>query len=238
MKLRNTVLIGAAVAMAAMLQTAQASVTLGSLVSGGGTLTTADGTLTFSGFNLIGDAGLLAQADNLSVDTTKIFGVDYLRFAGASVGLFNSVGIGVDMSLFYTVTAHGVAIVGIDQTYNPGANHITDPLDQISISETAFGNGGPDPANSTLTLQPLDLSDPTAEITVPADHLALAAATVVVVEKDIFFTSDSPLDTVSLSILKQSFHTVPEPTTMLAGALLLLPFGASTLRILRRNRMS
>ena len=29
---------------------------------------------------------------------------------------------------------------------------------------------------------------------------------------------------------------VPEPTTMLAGALLLLPFGASTLRILRRDR--
>ena len=30
---------------------------------------------------------------------------------------------------------------------------------------------------------------------------------------------------------------VPEPTTMIAGALLLLPFGASTLRILRRNRV-
>jgi len=29
---------------------------------------------------------------------------------------------------------------------------------------------------------------------------------------------------------------VPEPTTMISGALLLLPFGASTLRILRRNR--
>jgi hypothetical protein len=29
---------------------------------------------------------------------------------------------------------------------------------------------------------------------------------------------------------------VPEPTTMIAGVLLLLPFGASTLRILRRNR--
>jgi len=29
---------------------------------------------------------------------------------------------------------------------------------------------------------------------------------------------------------------VPEPTTMIAGALLLLPFGASTVRILRRNR--
>ena len=30
--------------------------------------------------------------------------------------------------------------------------------------------------------------------------------------------------------------TVPEPTTMIAGALLLVPFGASTLRILRKNR--
>jgi hypothetical protein len=30
---------------------------------------------------------------------------------------------------------------------------------------------------------------------------------------------------------------VPEVSTMIAGALLLLPFGASTLRILRRNRM-
>ena len=28
---------------------------------------------------------------------------------------------------------------------------------------------------------------------------------------------------------------VPEPTTMIAGALLLLPFGASTLRILRKK---
>ena len=31
---------------------------------------------------------------------------------------------------------------------------------------------------------------------------------------------------------------VPEPTTMIAGALLLLPFGASTLRMLRKNRMA
>jgi len=29
---------------------------------------------------------------------------------------------------------------------------------------------------------------------------------------------------------------VPEPTTMIAGALLLVPFGASTLRVLRRNQ--
>jgi len=34
------------------------------------------------------------------------------------------------------------------------------------------------------------------------------------------------------------FSDVPEPTTMIAGALLLLPFGASTLRILRKSRVA
>ena len=33
-----------------------------------------------------------------------------------------------------------------------------------------------------------------------------------------------------------TISAVPEPTTIIAGALLLLPFGLSTLRILRRNR--
>ncbi len=34
------------------------------------------------------------------------------------------------------------------------------------------------------------------------------------------------------------FDVVPEPTTMIAGALLLLPFGASTLRILRNKQLA
>jgi len=34
------------------------------------------------------------------------------------------------------------------------------------------------------------------------------------------------------------FTAVPEPTTIIAGALLLLPLGASTLRILRKNRVA
>jgi hypothetical protein len=33
-----------------------------------------------------------------------------------------------------------------------------------------------------------------------------------------------------------TYTAVPEPTTMIAGALLLLPFGASTLRVLRKHR--
>ena len=40
----------------------------------------------------------------------------------------------------------------------------------------------------------------------------------------------------SVDINSITVSTVPEPTTMIAGALLLLPFGATTLRILRKNR--
>lgn len=40
----------------------------------------------------------------------------------------------------------------------------------------------------------------------------------------------------SANIDSITISSVPEPTTMIAGALLLLPLGASTLRILRKNR--
>jgi len=40
----------------------------------------------------------------------------------------------------------------------------------------------------------------------------------------------------SANIESITLFPVPEPTTMIAGALLLLPFGASTLRILRRRQ--
>jgi len=39
-----------------------------------------------------------------------------------------------------------------------------------------------------------------------------------------------------LATFTSDADVVPEPTTVLAGVLLLLPFGASTLRILRKNR--
>jgi hypothetical protein len=40
----------------------------------------------------------------------------------------------------------------------------------------------------------------------------------------------------SVVAVGQTDAPLPEPTTMIAGALLLLPFGASTLRLLRKNR--
>jgi hypothetical protein len=43
-------------------------------------------------------------------------------------------------------------------------------------------------------------------------------------------------DTIGAAASFDSLTVVPEPTTMIAGALLLLPFGASTLRLLRNTR--
>jgi hypothetical protein len=40
----------------------------------------------------------------------------------------------------------------------------------------------------------------------------------------------------SITVTVSTVSPVPEPTTMIAGALLLLPFGASTIRLLRKNR--
>ena len=49
-------------------------------------------------------------------------------------------------------------------------------------------------------------------------------------------SGDSITYTNTYQITPQIHNVVPEPTTMIAGALLLLPFGASTLRILRKSR--
>jgi len=245
MKLRKTALIVGALAMAAMVQTAQAN--LASLISTDGSLTTGDGQFTFSDFSLSGNGGVIAQADNFNVSTINIGGIDYLSFSGSTIGLINSAG-SVDLSLFYTVTANnGSKISMIDQRYTPDVNNFAGAGDQIIVGETVSDLGGVTTANSTLTLQPLDLSDPTAET---GDNLVLGTAIspghppvpqiVALVEKDFTFTSGSSSDTVGLSILRQSFHAVPVPeaSTMIAGALLLLPLGVSTLRILRRNRIA
>jgi hypothetical protein len=63
-----------------------------------------------------------------------------------------------------------------------------------------------------------------------ATFVAAASQTPTAVDLNLeWFGNDFALDDISVAL-------VPEPTTIVAGALLLLPFGASTLRILRRNR--
>jgi choice-of-anchor C domain-containing protein len=52
---------------------------------------------------------------------------------------------------------------------------------------------------------------------------------------DLIFTDTSGRETAWGAAI-DNVSLVPEPTTLIAGALLLLPFGASTLRRLRKNR--
>jgi hypothetical protein len=249
MKLRNTVLIVAAVAMAATIQTAQAQVTLGYLAahsgSAAGTLTIAD--KTYSDFTVAApndpNGTLLTMADALTMSTFigggvngGVPGAEYLEYNGF-VGLINGTGSAQygDLTVGYTVTVNtpGYTINMIDQNYTPNASQAT-LGDNVIIGETV-ANGGNVVANSSLTLIPQDFSDPVAE---SGDNLYInPGVPSLVVTKDISFYAN-PGQIIGLSVLEQSVHQVPEPTTMLAGALLLLPFGASTLRILRRNRMS
>jgi len=238
MKLRNTVIVVAAVAMAATIQTAQAAFTdtLADLTSANGTYNSLTiGDKTFSGFSALVTGGATV-ASGLTVTAEDVNGIYYLDFSGG-IGVNNTAGnvpsgIG-DVILKYTVSASAGLISMIDQNYTPNALAVAG--NQIIIGETVKDTGGNVLANSTLSLTPAVLSEPppaygeTLTVTPPQDLLYVV--------KDIQITA-AVGQVVGLSDVEQSFHQVPEPTTVLAGALLLLPLGASTLRILRRNRMS
>jgi hypothetical protein len=239
MKLKNIMLLVTAVGMTAMIQNAKAQVTLSQLASSGGSLTIGDKTFSNFGWTPSGAAGsqLNADAANLIVSAyigngvTGAVGVDYLDFSGF-IGVDNTSGsanlLG-DLLLKYTVTANPGSISMIDQQYTPNAVPATG---QIIIGETVSANGTI-VGNSTLTLNPSHLSDPP---TVAGDNLVIdPSQSELSVIKDISITAD-PGSLVGLSDVQQSFHQVPEPTTVLAGALLLLPLGASALRILRKSR--
>ena len=237
---KKLIVILAVTTMVAMIQTAQAVLTdsLGDLVNPNGnysSLTIGDKTFSNFGFvaSLADASALSSQAAGLTVTASILNGIYYLDFAGGLV-VNNFHGIGDllgDLKLTYTVTVNnpGSAINMIDQNFTPNG---TLAFGQIIIGETVKNNGVT-VGNSTLTLTPNDLSDPTAEA---GDNLNFAGAHQLAVTKDILIDAFAG-QLVGLSDVEQSFHqAVPEPTTIIAGVLLLLPFGASTLRILRKNR--
>ena len=232
MKLRNSVIAIAAVAMAATIQTAQAAFTdnLADLIANNGSLTIDD--KTFSGFSILGSGLTSFNAANIIVTASESGGVEYLTWQG-NISLAGGGPVTADLVLNYTVKSSGGAIDWIDQAYTGSAQG--GGLLAIDETVSTAPSGGTIVGHSHLT--GFDISDPPAEANdilniVPPD-------TILYVTKDISLgipNDDTTL--VTISQVTQSFHQVPEPTTMIAGALLLLPLGASTLRILRRNRMS
>jgi hypothetical protein len=191
--------------------------TLAGLVANNGTLTIGD--KTFSNFGWaasLGDAiELNAQAAGLTVSAfIGLDGVYYLDFAGGLVvnNLGGNSSLLGDLKLTYTVTANPGSINMIDQLYTPNA---TPASGQIIIGETVKNNQGIIVGNSTLTLNPTDLSDPQAEA---GDNLNFTGEPQLFVVKDILIAANAG-NAVGLSDVRQSFHQVPEPSAMLLGSL-------------------
>ena len=92
------------------------------------------------------------------------------------------------------------------------------------------GNGGDVAGLSGVTLNSiLGLANPYSSVTYGALEVMRAYAY-------IGDTGGPSSGSVNINSITVGPYEVPEPTTMIAGALLLLPFGASTIRMLRKNR--
>ena len=194
---------------------AQTIYTLGGLVNTGGSITIDDKTFSNFGWRSA-NATLSADAAALVVTASSSGGVDYLNWSGV-IAVDNTAGTGSslgDLTLTYTVTANPGLINMIDQAYTP--LQATVPASgQIIIGETV-ANNGIIVANSTLTLNPPDLSDPPAE---PGDNLNInPSVNQLAVIKDITILANAG-NVVGLNNVEQSFHQVPEPSTMLLGSL-------------------
>ena len=221
---KKLIAIAAVAALGAMLQTAQAS--LADLVSNSGSISIGD--KTFSDFTYT--ASGLTTFDPSKIDVSASIdgaGVYYLTWGG-KITLSSSGPATANLLLGYTVTANPGQIFMIDQKYTGSAQPFSSSLtvdETVKVGSTVVGNSH---------LQRGDLSDPFAEV---GDNLYInPAQSSLTVLKNIRFGISNPTGgLVTISDVSQSFHQVPEPTTMIAGALLLLPFGASTLRMLRRR---
>ena len=219
--------------MAAAIQTAQASLstsdTLADLAAGGsigigdkvftGFSYNASTTVVNSGFN----AGNIIVTASIGTD-----GVYYLTWGGG-MSLSSVAGLNGDLLLNYVVTANAGMINMIDQSYAG-----TTQNGSVGITETVATGafGGPILATSQLTTT---LNSQTVG---PNLNVNPAQSTLYVTKDIAFVLYGQGFDNVSQ--VSQSFHqtAVPEPSTVVAGALLLLPFGVSTLRILRKSKVS
>jgi hypothetical protein len=219
----------------ATLQTANATLssssTLAALANGG---SIGIGDKIFSGFSFQESGLTTFSAANITVQASiGSDGTYYLTWSG-NMSLSSSSAATADLLLKYTVQATAGYINMIDQSYTGSAQNGSLAVDEtVSTSST----GSPIVAQSHLTTT--FNQDPTPGTTPGPNLFVNPAQTTLYVTKDIAFGVFTN-GLVSISVVSQSFHqtAVPEPSTVVAGALLLLPFGVSTLRILRKNKVS
>jgi PEP-CTERM motif len=197
----------------ALAAAAATSDTLQDLATTGGSLTIGDKTFNNFSFQESG----LTSFDPSQITVTASFqnGIYFLTFTG-NMSLVSASGpASADLVLNYTITALAGQISMIDQSYTGGG---TNGSAHISIDETASHDGV---VYGSSHLEIGDFSDPPAEGTFNGDNLDInPPQTSLDVTKDMGFgLSASNGGQVEISRVAQSFHQVPEPSTV---AMLLL----------------
>jgi PEP-CTERM motif len=208
---------------------AQINFTSGTLanLANGGTLSIDD--KTFSGFSYQASGLTSFNPSLIDVSVSQdANGIDYLIWSG-DISLISSGIASADLLLNYIVTANPGAINMIDQSYTGRAQN-----GLLAVDETAATGAFGGIVVGYSHLQAGDFTDPPAE-TVQGDNLIInPSQSVLYVTKDIALAVISPNGGfITIDQVEQSFHQVPEPSTMLLGSL-----GGGLLLFLRLRRQA
>src|ERR1035437_5007040 len=179
------IVIFAVTTLVAMIQTAQASISLADLAgTPGATLSIGD--KTFSGFGYTASGLTSFNPNQIFVTATESGGIDYLTWSG-NISLTSGSTATADLLLNYIVTANRGTINMIDQSYTGSAIN-----GLLAVDETAAigAFGGTQVGYSHL--QPGDMSDPPAEIGQGDNLIINPSQSVLYVTKDIGFGVTSP----------------------------------------------
>jgi hypothetical protein len=137
---------------------------------------------------------------------------------GQQIGYLNGGTMSQDLGVILqpnTTYNLSIEVAGRADGYNPGTGY--------SVSLYAGSPSG------TLLTSVTPVTPTSTWTTLTASY-----SSAIVPSGDLFVVISSPATQFDFDNVVVS--AVPEPTTMIAGALLLLPFGASTLRMLRKSR--
>ena len=217
----------AAAATLVAAQAAHATITASSSVGGGAPANATKYDLNSPGGSA-GDLTVSLSGGAQLVTTSSSIGAKPY-FSGANDTGFGNAGDGPDQTQYLT-TSTGTATLTFD----------------TPLSYLGFVWGSVDDYN-TITFYKSGNAIPLATFTPPAAGIPLpdpAGDQNVVGTYWVNFLSDTPFDKVVLTSTKNAFEidniatAVPEPSTYLAGALLLLPFGAGAFRAMRSRKES
>jgi len=153
-----------------------------------------------------------------------------------------TVGAGNSWDVSWSDTSGGTQINGLEAVIVSG-NATFDSAMSVTLagwsgtllnSTLSYASGTANGADRTISLS---FTDPAPAGGVVVDIFELYNGVVVGSPLQAWQWENLPADQSWQFISSNDLVPVPEATTMIAGALLLLPFGVSTFRILRRNRI-